>query len=45
MYAQLKHPSCIGGNGWKWVEMGGNGYFIDTINPSGDNLNTADKIC
>ena len=24
---------------------GGKGYFIDTINPSGDNLYTADQIC
>ena len=23
----------------------GNGYFIDTINPGGDNLYTADQIC
>ena len=24
---------------------GGNGYFIGTINPGGDNLYTADQIC
>ena len=24
---------------------GRNGYFIDTINPGGDNLYTADQIC
>ena len=24
---------------------GGNRYFIDTINPGGDNLYTADQIC
>ena len=25
--------------------MSGKGYFIDTINPGGDNLYTADQIC
>ena len=25
--------------------MSGKGYFIDTINPGGDNLCTADQIC
>ena len=28
-----------------YIKISGKGYFIDTINPGGDNLYTADQIC
>ena len=41
----LMHNSCKRRNGSNIKITSGSGYFIDTINPGGDNLYTADQIC